>query len=419
MIHRRILKMAGPIVLSNATVPLLGAVDTAVVGHMGSAAPIAAVGLGSTILMVFYWAFGFLRMSTSGLAAQAKGGGADLTSVLMRALLIGVAGGGVVLLAHPLLFAGAFALAPATDRVEDLAATFLTWRILAAPAAIGLYAITGFLIGVERGRAVLALQLWQNGINLVLVLTAGALGWGVAGVAASTTIAEISGFALGLWLVRGHLGRPRLGRDWGQSLTASRDILIRTVILQLSFTTFTFLGAGQGETALAANQILLTFLGIMAFALDGFAHAAETLVGQAIGAKDRAALREAVRASLLWGHGGAALLAAALALGGWFAISVMTTDTQVQVTALGLLPFLVAAPVVGAAAWIYDGIFIGALEAATMRQTAIRVALLYAGALAILLPLFGNPGLWAALMLMNAARGGFLHHAMPRVMVKA
>lgn len=425
--HRRILRIAGPIVLSNATVPLLGAVDTAVIGQMGLAAPIGAVGLGSTILMIFYWAFGFLRMSTSGLAAQDKGAGDPLalSATLIRAALIGAGGGLMLVVLHPLLFALAFQVAPASDEVERLARQFLTIRIWAAPASIALYGITGYLVGTERPRAVLALQLWQNGVNMGLdLLFVPGLGWGVPGVALATTLAEVSGLVLALWLVRDRLIRLPMAllmaRDaLRRTFSASRDILIRTVILQLSFTAFTFIGARFGDTTLAANQILSTFLGITAFALDGFAFAAETLVGQAIGARDPEALRRATRLAMLWGYIGAAFLAVALALGGWLAIQTMTTAPDVRAEALALLPFLVAAPLIGVACWIFDGIFIGALMTGAMRNAAIQVGLFYAAALAILVPLFGNPGLWSALMLMNAARGLTLWRAFPRVLARA
>lgn len=425
--HRRILRIAVPIVLSNATVPMLGAVDTAVIGQMGQAAPIGAVGLGATILMIFYWAFGFLRMSTSGLAAQDKGAGDKLalSATLIRTTLIGAGGGMVLVVLHPLLFALAFRIAPASDEVEQLARQFLTIRIWAAPASIALYGITGYLVGTERPRAVLALQLWQNGVNMALDLAfVPGLGWGVPGVALASTLAEVSGLILALWLVRERLIRLPLAlllakEALTRTFSASRDILIRTVILQLSFTAFTFIGARFGDTTLAANQILSTFLGITAFALDGFAFAAETLVGQAIGARDAGALRRAVRLSMLWGYIGAALLAAALAVGGWLAIQTMTTAPDVRAEALALLPFLVAAPLIGVACWIFDGIFIGALMTGAMRNAAIQVGLFYAATLAILVPLFGNPGLWCALMLMNAARGLTLWRAYPRVLARA
>ena len=253
--HSRIFRMAMPIVLSNATVPLLGAVDTAVIGQMGQAAPLGAVGLGAIILATLYWAFGFLRMSTSGLAAQAHGAGdgAERSAVLIRALLMGaVAGLGLIVL-QGALFAGAFALAPASVEVEGLARDYLSIRIWGAPATIGLYALTGWLVALERTRGVLVLQLWQNGLNIGLDLWfVIGLGWGVPGVAAATLIAEWTGLMLGLWLARDAFG-PVLRQAWTRlgdraalrlMFTASRDIMGRTVILQGSFTTFVFWARG-------------------------------------------------------------------------------------------------------------------------------------------------------------------------------
>ena len=427
--HRRILTIALPIVLSNATVPLLGAMDTAVIGHLGQAAPIGAVGLGATILSTLYWAFGFLRMSTSGLAAQSKGAAdtVELSATLVRALMIAFASGLVLIALHPWLFALALRLAPASPQVEAMAMTFLAIRIWAAPATIGLYALTGYFVGTERTRAVLVLQLWQNGLNMVLDLWfVIGLGWGVAGVASASLIAELTGLALGLYLaraafapIRAALHRLLTPEALRRTFSASRDILIRTVILQLSFTAFVFLGARFGDATLAANQILLQFLSIMAFALDGVAFAAETLVGQALGAKNPAALRQAARMSMQWGYGGAGLLALAFAVGGYLAIHLMTNAPDVQSQAMALLPWLIAAPLIGTAAWIYDGIFIGALLTQSMRRAAIRVAFVYAAALAVLVPSLGNQGLWAALMVMNAARGIALYRAFPLVLAKA
>src|SRR5690606_10402091 len=201
--HARVLRIAAPIVRSNATVPLLGAVDTGVVGQMGQAAPIGAVGMGAVILASIYWIFGFLRMGTSGLVAQAHGARdpAETGAILMRALLIGGAAGAVFILAQALLFRAAFALAPASAEAEALTRTYLAIRIWGAPATIALYAVTAWLIAVERTRGVLALQVWMNGLNsaLGLVFVLG-LGWGVAGVAVATLIAEWTGLLFGLWL---------------------------------------------------------------------------------------------------------------------------------------------------------------------------------------------------------------------------
>ncbi|MBD3766228.1 MAG: MATE family efflux transporter, partial [Rhodobacterales bacterium] len=304
--HRRVLRLALPILLSNATVPLLGAVDTGVVGQLGQAAPIGAVGIGAIVLATIYWVFGFLRMGTSGLAAQAHGAGdaAERSAVLIRALAIAAVAGLACILAQGPLVAAAFRLAPASAEVEALARQYLAIRIWGAPTTIGLYAVTGWLIAVERTRGVLVLQLWQNGLNVGLDLWfVLALGRGVPGVAAATLIAEGTGLALGLWLCRDGLRgwtRARLAdaARLAEMARVNADILVRSVLLQGAFTAFLFLGAGQGDVTLAANQVLLQFLEITAYALDGFAFAAEALVGQAVGLRSAAAVR---RASLVSG----------------------------------------------------------------------------------------------------------------------
>ncbi len=422
--HSRVFRIALPIVLSNATIPLLGAVDTAVIGQMGQAAPIGAVGLGAVILSTLYWAFGFLRMSTSGLAAQAHGAGdaAERSATLLRAMLVAFSMGLVIVLVQAPAFALAFRIAPASPEAETLARQYLSIRIWAAPATLAIYALTGWLVGVERTRGVLILQVWQNGLNagLALWFVLG-LGWGIKGVATATLLAETTALALGLWLARDALGaqlRPALTRlrnraALGAMFTASRDIMVRTMILQLSFTAFVFLGARFGDDTLAANQILLQFLSIMAFALDGFAFAAETLVGQAVGQGSRHALYRATRFCMQWGYGGAVVLALTFALTGGSLIDLMATAPSVRAEARQFLPWLVAAPLIGIACWIYDGIFIGALQTGAMVRAAVQVLAVYVPALLILVPLFGNHGLWAALMVMNLARGLTLWRAWP------
>ena len=428
--HARIFRLAMPIVLSNATVPLLGAVDTAVIGQLGEAAPLGAVGIGAVILTTLYWCFGFLRMTTSGLAAQAQGAGdrAEVSAVLIRALLLATVAGLVLIAAQGLLFGAAFRIAPASAKVEALAHSYLGVRIWGAPATIALYALTGWLIGLGRTRGVLALQLVQNGVNIVLsVWFVIGLGWGVPGVAVATLIAEAIGLLLGLWLAREAFGaalRPALARLRDTHAVrlmfgASRDILLRTVILQLSFTSFVFLGARFGDVTLAANQVLLQFLQITAFGLDGFAFAAEALIGQAVGARNKAEVRRASRMAMQWGFGGAAALALAFAATGGMLIDLMTTAPEVRAAARAWLPWLVAAPLVGVAGWIYDGIFIGAmLTQAMLRAMALSVAI-YGAALALLVPVFGNHGLWAALMVLLVARGLTMWRARPAVLRRA
>ncbi|MBD9525553.1 MATE family efflux transporter [Paracoccus sp. PAR01] len=422
--HRRVLAIALPIVISNATVPLLGAVDTGVVGQLGQAAPIGAVGIGAVILTSIYWIFGFLRMGTSGLVAQSHGAGevGETGAHLLRALAIGLAAGLGFILLQGAVFAAAFRLAPASDEVEALARQYLAIRIWGAPATIALYAITGWLIALERTRAVLVLQLLMNGLNVALDLwLVLGLGWGVPGVALATLIAEWSGLALGLWFARDAL---RLGLRRGGWLAAQRlremaqvngDIMIRSVLLQASFTTFMFMAAGQGDVTLAANQVLLQFLSITAFALDGFAFAAESLVGQAVGARRPDRLRRAAWLTSQWGVGGAVGLALVFGFGGPVLIDLLTTAPGVRAEAREYLPWVVAAPLFGIAAWMLDGIFIGATRTQEMRRAMILSVAIYVPLLVLLPRLFGNHGLWAALMVLSLLRGLTLWRLYPRV----
>lgn len=414
--HRRILRTALPIVLSNATVPILGAVDTGVVGQLGTAAPIGAVGIGAMVLSAVYWIFGFLRMGTTGLTARARGAGqhGEVAAMLTRAVMIGLLGGMFVIATQIWLFQAAFWLAPTSSEVEGLSRTYLQIRVWSAPAAIALYGLTGWLIAQERTRAVLVIQLWMNGINILLDLWfVLGLDWGVGGVAVATVIAEISGFLLAAWMCRDVFDNPA----WKERARifdrvalhdmamVNRDILLRSLMLQAIFMSFLFLGADFGDVTLAANQVLLQFLSITGFALDGFAFAVEALVGQAFGARDRAAFRKASLMSSFWGVICVLGLALIFALAGGTIIDMMSTSAEVRLEARVFLPWMVAAPIFGVAAWMLDGIFIGATQGKDMRNMMFLSLLVYLAALGALMPFFGNHGLWAALLISFVARG--------------
>ncbi|GGX52054.1 MATE family efflux transporter [Tateyamaria omphalii] len=414
--HKRVLKIALPIVLSNATVPILGAVDVGVVGQMGEAAPIGAVAMGAIILSTVYWIFGFLRMGTVSLAGQAAGAGDndEVSAWLTRALLVAAMGGaGLILLQFPIFWL-AFELSPASADVESLTRDYLFIRIWTAPAAIAVYALTGWLVAMERTGGVFWVQLVMNGVNIILnfVFVLG-FGWGVSGVAIATVIAEVIGAALGLWFCRAAFDRPAW-RDWPRVLRRAQlikmallntDILLRSLMLMIIFSSFVFLGAKFGDVTLAANEVLIQFMYITAYAMDGFAFAAETLIARAYGRRDPMRVRRSALMTSMWGMTVCCVTAGAFLFVGPWLIDVMAKDAEVQVVAREYLWWMVAAPLVGCAAWMFDGIFIGAGRGRDMRNMMAISFVLYWLAVLVLLPLMGNHGLWAAILISFAARG--------------
>lgn len=414
--HRRILKIALPVVLSNATVPILGAVDVGVVGQLGEAVPIGAVAMGAIILSTIYWIFGFLRMGTAGLVGQAAGAGddAEVSAFLTRALLIAGAGGLALILLQPLIFAGAFWLSPASPEVESLAREYLFIRIWTAPAAIAVYALTGWLVAMERTTGVFWVQLIMNGANILLDLWfVLGLGWGVQGVAIATVIAELMGAGVGIYLCRDAFQNVEW-RNWLRVFDRAKlirmgllnvDILIRSALLMAIFTSFVFVGARFGDVTLAANEVLIQFTYITAYAMDGFAFAAEALIARAIGQKNPKRLRKSALMCSFWGMVTCVSMSIFFAFGGTWLISVMAKSTEVQATAADYLPWMIAAPILGCASWMLDGIFIGATQGRDMRNMMILSAIIYVIAVITLIPTYGNHGLWAALVISFVARG--------------
>lgn len=421
--HRRILHVAVPVVLANITVPLLGLVDTGVIGQLGLAAPIGAVGIGAIILTALYWIFGFLRMGTTGFAAQAIGAGdsGEASIILIRALGIAALGGlSIVVLQSP-LFALGFWLSPASSEVETLARSYMGLRVWSAPFLIATFAITGWLVAAERTRDILVIQLAMNGMNIGLdLLFVPVFGWGVQGVAAATVIAEISGCVLGLWYCRAAFTAAPWSAGsnaWARLLdpvklkrfaSVNIDILIRSLLLQAIFMSFLFFGAAYGDTRLAANHILLQFVSVTAYAMDGFAFAAESLVGQALGARRRAAFRRATLMVSLWCFGTGALLALVFALFGGAIIDAMTTAPDVRGAARDYLIYMALTPLISAAPFMLDGIFIGATRTRDMRSMMVVSTAIYFATALTLMPIAGNHGLWIALLISFVVRGATL-----------
>jgi MATE family multidrug resistance protein len=413
--HRSILAIAVPIMISNLSTPLLGVVDTGVIGQTPDASLIGAVALGALIFNFVFWAFGFLRMGTTGLTAQAFGAdnAHEIRASIGRALLIAaVVGVCLILLQWPIRQL-AFWLLEGSERVEQLAQSYFDIRIWAAPATLANYALLGWFIGLGKARIALLLQLVLNVSNMLLDawLVLG-LDMGVRGVATGTVIAEYLAAAVGLLVAAQHL--HLIGGKWeaarllepariARTIAVNRDIMIRSLSLIFVFSWFIAQGAKFGETVLAANAVLMHFVAVSAYFLDGFAFAAEALVGRAVGAAHRAGLTQASRMTTWWAGGVALFATLILVLFGSTFIDILTVEPGVRSTARQFLPWAAMAPLVGVWAFQLDGIFIGATRSADMRNAMLMSAAIFMVAWYLLRPL-GNEGLWAALYVHYAAR---------------
>ncbi|MCH8184209.1 MAG: MATE family efflux transporter [Proteobacteria bacterium] len=427
--NRRVLRLAGPIILANMSVPLLGIVDTGVMGHLDQPYYIGAVAIGALLFSYIYWGFGFLRMSTTALTAQASGAGDDseVRASLARALILALAiAAFVIVLQAPIRWLG-LNLIDASPDVERLADTYFSIRIWGAPAALTNYVVLGWFLGRQNAKAALALQVFMNGLNIVLdLLFVMEFGWGVEGVAAATIIAEYAAAALGLFMIARALGR--MGGTWSRASIAdparlrhlfgvNRDIFIRTLALVSAFAYFTSRGAVQGDTLLAANAVLLNFFMLLSFGLDGFAHAAEALVGSAFGARDAHALKRVVRTTTLWAFAVAGLFTLAYGGLGWLLIQALTDLPEVRDAARSFLPWIVALPLVSIWSFQLDGIFLGATHTRALRNAMLVSLAFFLVFVWVLMPLWGNHGLWLALLLFMVVRAVTLvvqYPAIPR-----
>ncbi|WP_087667926.1 MATE family efflux transporter [Caballeronia humi] len=419
--------LAFPIVVANLTQPILGAVDTAVAGHLDGPQYLGGVALGGLVFSFVFWGFGFLRMGTTGLVAQAFGARDDdaLRATLLRALLLAAAIGLVVLAVQtPLIAFGVGALG-GSEAVQATARLYCHARIWAAPFALANYVVLGYLLGCQRVRLALLTQVFINAVNIVAVLVfVYRFDWAIAGIGAATAAADACGFALGmaiLWRLRPR-GLPPLA--WSalsdshalkRLVVINRDIFVRTLCLLGSFGWFAHLGAREGDAILAANALLLNFQTFMAFGLDGFAHAAEALVGAATGARDRHAFRQAVKVTMFWSVIGATGFSLVYWAGGAWIVGLLTDQASIRTAALQYLPWAAASPLASVAGFQLDGVFIGATrtrELMLAMTASSAVFLLAAWALAG--PL-GNHGLWLAMTVFMIARGVTLGVQLPAI----
>lgn len=415
--HSRVLRLAGPIVLSNISTPLLGMSDMIVIGRIPDPAALGAVALGATIFNFVYWGFGFLRMGTTGLTAQALGeeNNDEVSANLARALLVaGAIGAGLILLQYPIALV-AFGLLKGSAEVQTLAHGFYNVRIWSAPFSLANFALLGWFIGRQKAKTALALQLFMNLLNIALdVCFVLGFGWGVKGVAAGTLIAECTAALLGGYLAWRALRHDGL-THWGwarildaaqitRMLTVNRDILLRTFCLIFAFAFFTSQGARTGDVTLAANAVLGQFVAFSAFLLDAFCAATEALVGQSIGARNRAALDRTVKVTGLWAGLTAMAMTLIIFVAGPFIIKLLTTSPEVRLAAMHYLPWAAVAPVLAVWCFLLDGIFIGATRSVEMRNAMFAALAIFLGSWWVLAGAYGNHGLWAALLIFYVAR---------------
>ena len=419
--------MAGPIIFANISVPLLGAVDTAVVGHLPEVHYIGAVAIGAMLFTYIYHLFNCLRMGTAGPTAQARGAGdyAEVRALIGRALLLaGAIGGALIALQLPIL-AFAFWLIDASPQVERYAREYFLIRVWSMPAVLAGYAIIGWYYGLRDARTPLVVQVVANALNIGLdFLFVFGFGWGVAGVAVASLVASYVGLLLGLWCVwrtlralpgSGHarlLDRAALVR----LVSINRDLVLRTFCVVSVLGLFMAKSAELGDVTLAANQVLHNFLIFTSFGLDAFAHAAEAILGEAVGRRDRAAFQRSMRVVFFWAALVGALNLAIYAVAGQGIIALLTGIPEVRAAAMDYLLWPIVMPLVSVWAYTYDGVYLAATRTTAMRNTVILSFVFYVVLLYALVPVYGNVGLWIAVAVFLGVRGILLHLLFPALL---
>ena len=415
--HKTLWRLSGPLIISNLSIALLGIVDTAVVGHLSHPYYLGAVAVAAVIFDFIYWGMGFLRMGTTGIVAQAYGKqDADgIRKSLFHAMLLAQLIALLILGLQGYILDTGLYLVGGSPEVKQFAGVYFRHAVYGAPAVLGSLALLGCLLGLQNARATLFYAVIVNSINIVLdlVLVFG-LDMGVKGVAIASVISQYCGLILALVFIRAELGR--FPGSWHsisffdlkgikRMLSLNQNIFIRTICLILVFGFFAHQGAAQGDVILAANAVLLNFQAITSLGLDGFANAAEALVGKSIGAGDRKSFSESIQAAFLWSIAVSACFALVYWLAGAQIISLMTGLAEVRHAALRYLPWLIASPLISVWCFVLDGIFIGAVKGKEMRNSMIfSTFLVFLPAWYLLQPL-ANHGLWLAMMLFFVGRG--------------
>jgi len=420
LVNKRILNLAVPNIISNITVPLLSMVDISLVGHLdvNSKLHIGAISLGTMIFNFIYWGFSFLRMGTSGFAAQAYGKKDMNESMLVLSRAVAVAAGGsllLIILQYPIAKV-AFSLLEGSKEVEGLARQYYFIRIWAAPATIGLYALTGWFIGMQNARIPMAIAIFVNVLNIGFnFLFIHGFGMQSDGVALGTVIAQYLGIILaaGIFLRR----HKNLLKYWSYKamielkalklfFSVNKDIFIRTVCLIFVMSFFTAQSANIGDTVLAVNSVLLQFFMFFSFVQDGFAYAAEALTGRYIGEGNRPKMKKVIRYLFYWGIGFAGFFTLVYFFFGNQILWLLTDNKSVLERSHDFLYWVYTIPLITFAAFIWDGIYIGATASAGMRNTMlISTLVIFIPAYYLLIGPLGNTGLWISFMLFQASRG--------------
>ena len=428
-INKQIINLAIPNIISNFSVPLLGAVDTALMGRLESEHYLGAVGIGGIIFSFIYWGFGFLRMATTGLTAQAFGENntPECGRLLLRATCIGFIASLFLFGFQWQLADVSFHLINASPEVEDLARTYFHIRISAAPATLCLHAFHGVFLGLQNAHYPMLLTVVVNFVNIVLnLIFVQTLGMKVEGVALATVIAQYIGLLLAILLFWGryrsilttwNFREILLFSKLKRFLSISGDIFIRTCCLVFSHAFFMSKSAALSDTFLAINTILLQFVNILSYAIDGFAFAAESLIGKYKGAQDTPNLKRTTRRVFFWAFLFGGVIMLIFVVSGERLLHLFTNQMPLIEGAKPYLIWIIVAPVINVAAYIWDGIFLGATASKALRNSVIVSTGLFLSSIYLLVP-FGNHGLWGALTLLLISRGVSLTVLAPKYLFR-
>ena len=423
---KRIFTLAYPIILANISIPVLSVTDTAVIGHLGALDVLAGISMGAVLIGSIYWFFGFLRMGVTGLVAQARAAdqNVEVSSILIRGLIIGGAGGIILIAVHSFLFSSIFHFLEGDKDAEELAIEYMSIRILAAPFAISMFVFVGWLFGMGKTFHSLCLLVAVNLLNILLdIIFVKFLYLGIAGVAYATTISEICGFCIGIYLSREFLlNKERikvklifLSNKWKSFILLNIDIVIRSTLLQSVFLSYLIFGTLFGSEVLAANHILLQITFLSAYALDGIAFSAEILVGEAIGKRRYEEFKKVVKSALKLGFIFSGVISVSIYSLGFLVVDLMTSIKEVRLICYDFIIWISIMPIVSVFSYVYDGIFLGAARGKEIRIAMCQSFAIFFTCAIVLIPLIENTGLWTSIVVFNSVRAITLWSKIDRI----